>query len=216
MQVHILNQLPSVLNHFLQEMRDVHVQKDRLRFRTNLERIGSIMAYEISKALPYQDQSTQTPLGKISIPLIKEQPILATILRAGLPLHQGISNFFDYADHAYISAFRKHTQGHHFDIELKYFASPSIDNKVLILSDPMLASGLSIVSAIQAIEKQGVPSQIHIACVIASEQGVQFLKKELPDHAHLWIAAVDPHLDENSYIVPGLGDAGDLAFGQKL
>lgn len=216
MPIHILNEKPSVLNHFLAELRDVHIQTDRLRFRTNLERIGQVMAYEVSRYLQYQTQSVTTPLGKAQVDLMTEQPVLATILRAGLPLHHGLTSYFDKADHAYISAFRKHTSDHDFEIELKYFASPSLENRILIISDPMLASGHSIITAYHALLKHGKPKQIHILAVISSRKGLQYVQQNLPNDTHIWVAAVDEELNAQSYIVPGLGDAGDLAFGEKL
>lgn len=216
MPIHILNEKPSILNHFLAELRDVHVQNDRLRFRTNLERIGQIMGYEVSKQLSYQSQTFTTPLGTSSIDILKEYPVLATILRAGLPLHHGLSFYFDKSDHAYLSAYRKHINEHDFEIELKYFASPSLEGRTLIISDPMLASGHSIITAYQALLSHGTPKEIHVLCVISSKTGLDYVEKNLPPNAHIWVAALDPELNSKSYIVPGLGDAGDLAFGEKL
>ncbi len=216
MKLHVLNEKVSILNQFLAEIRSVEIQNDRMRFRTNLERIGQIMGYEISKELHYENVNINTPLGVSDIPLLKEQPVLATILRAGLPMHHGLSFIFDGADHAYISAFRKHSNEIDFDIELQYLASPSIDGRTIIISDPMLASGQSILTAYKALLKHGTPKEIHLCSIISSKQGVEYVINHFPENTHVWVAAMDPYLNDKSYIVPGLGDAGDLAFGDKL
>jgi uracil phosphoribosyltransferase len=206
----------SLLNHWVAELRDVHVQNDRMRFRRNIERIGEVAAYELSKTLVYKTVDVTTPLGIASTPLLEAQPVLATILRAGLPLHQGMLNYFDKADNAFISAYRKHHPDGSFEISLEYLSCPDLNNRVLILCDPMLATGASLVEAIQAIQKTYTPSQIHIVVTIASQKGIEHVEKELGAAIPIWCAAIDPTLNDKSYIVPGLGDAGDLAFGTKM
>ena len=215
MQIKLLNQQISILHQFVSELRDVSIQHDRMRFRKNIERIGELMAYEVSKELPFKTQEITTPLGTHQSKVIAEQPVLATILRAGLPMHEGFLNIFDKADCAYVSAYRKHTDEHHFEIIVEYLASPDLNNKTLILIDPMLATGQSIELAYKALLKKGTPQKLHIVCLIASEQGVGFLKSKFPE-ATLWIADIDAKLNESGYIVPGLGDAGDLSFGEKI
>lgn len=213
--VHQLNLNNSVFNTFIAELRDVNVQKDPLRFRRNLERIGEIFAYEISKTMVFEQKEVTTPLGIAKESLVKEQPVLATILRAGLPLHIGLLNYFDRAENAFISAYRKHTSADEFEVEIEYLSSPKIDNKVLILNDPMLASGASMVLGYEAMLSKGTPSQTHVVSVIASKKGVEYAKKHLPENTTFWIGAIDDELNDKSYIIPGLGDAGDLAFGVK-
>jgi uracil phosphoribosyltransferase len=215
MKVHYLNQGDSLLHQYISELREVNTQKNRMQFRKNVERVGQIMAYEISKTLSYQMKDITTPLGVHSSKVISEQPVLATVLRAGLPMHQGFLDFFDQSDCAYISAYRKHSDAHHFEIVVEYLASPDINNKILIMIDPMLATGRSIELAYEAILKKGNPKSVHIACLIASKVGVAYLNEKLPD-ATLWIADIDEDLNESGYIVPGLGDAGDLCFGEKV
>jgi uracil phosphoribosyltransferase len=205
----------SLLSRYIGELRDVHIQKDSLRFRRNLERIGEIFAYEISKKLSWQEWEVTTPLGLATGQMLKEQPVLATILRAGLPLHQGFLNYFDQADNAFISAYRKHHKDNSFEIKLEYFSSPDLTGREVILVDPMLASGHSIVTTWHAIAQHGQPKHVHIVAVIASEQGVAYVRKNLPKDVTLWLGVVDPELNAHSYIVPGLGDAGDLAYGEK-
>jgi len=205
----------SLFSQFLAEIRDVTIQNDRLRFRRNLERIGELFAYEISKKMTWKSVETTTPLGISRTYTLAQQPVLATILRAGLPLHQGLLNYFDQAENAFISAYRKHHKDHSFEIKLEYFASPDLNGKEVILSDPMLASGHSILAAYQAIMQNGTPSHIHIVAIIGSEEGVKYARKNLPENVTLWMGAIDPELNAQSYIVPGLGDAGDLAFGEK-
>ena len=206
----------SLLNHWVAELRDVHVQNDRMRFRKNIERIGEVAAYELSKTLHFKKVDVTTPLGTATASLLEEQPVLATILRAGLPLHQGMLNYFDKADNAFISAYRKHHPDGSFEISLEYLSCPDLNNRVLILCDPMLATGASLVETIQAIQKTYTPSQIHIVVTIASQKGIEHVEKELGAAIPIWCAAIDPTLNDKSYIVPGLGDAGDLAFGTKM
>lgn len=205
----------SVFNQFLSEIRDHKIQKDRLRFRRNLERCGEIFAYEISKELKYTKTEVTTPLGVSEDMLIAEQPILITILRAGLPMHQGLLNSFDNAGNGYISAYRKHHKDGSFDIELEYLACPSIEGKTIILSDPMLATGSSMVLAYKALLEKGMPKHCHIVSLISSAEGMEFTKKNMPPNCTIWLGAVDQEMTAQSYIVPGLGDAGDLAFGPK-
>jgi uracil phosphoribosyltransferase len=206
----------SLLNHWVAELRDVNVQNDRMRFRRNIERIGEVAAYELSKTLRFKTVDVTTPLGIASTSLLEEQPVLGTILRAGLPLHQGMLNYFDKADNAFISAYRKHHPDGSFEISLEYLSCPDLNNRILILCDPMLATGASIVETIQAIQKTYTPAQIHIVVTIASQKGIEHVEKELGADIPIWCAAIDPILNDKSYIVPGLGDAGDLAFGSKM
>lgn len=217
MTVHHLSEENSILNKFIAEIRDVTIQKDSLRFRRNIERIGEVLAYELSKNLHFLTTEIQTPLAKKETKLISNAIVLCSILRAGLPLHQGLLNYFDDAENAFISAYRHHPNNNNeFEIVVEYFASPSIDNKTLLLADPMLATGQSLVAVYEAIKKYGNPKELHIISVIASKEGVNFIKNHFPKNTHLWIAAIDSKLDDKGYIVPGLGDAGDLAFGTKL
>jgi uracil phosphoribosyltransferase len=206
----------SLLNEFLRELRDVEIQKDAMRFRRNLERIGEIFGYEISKKLSWKDTETTTPLGMANTVTLAEQPVVATILRAGLPLHQGVLNYFDKAENAFISAYRKHHTDGTFNIQLEYVASPDLNGKTLILCDPMLATGQSLVLTYKSLMRLGRPRHTHIVSVIGSTTGVEYAKKFLPENTTLWIAAIDDELTSQSYIVPGLGDAGDLAYGIKL
>lgn len=205
----------SVFNQFLAEIRDHKIQKDRLRFRRNLERCGEIFAYEISKELEFKTQEITTPLGVSEDAVIAEQPVLITILRAGLPLHQGLLNVLDNADNGYISAYRKHNKDGSFDIELEYLACPSLENRTIILSDPMLATGSSMVLAYKALLSKGKPKHCHVVSLIGSSEGLEYTKKHLPKNSTIWLGAVDQEMTAQSYIVPGLGDAGDLAFGTK-
>ncbi len=213
--VNILSTGNSLLHHFVAELRDVEIQNDRMRFRRNLERIGEIAAYEISKTMIYENTDVTTPLGIATVPLMQSQPVLGTILRAGLPLHQGLLNYFDQADNAFISAYRRHHKDGSFDIHLQYLSSPPIAGRVLILSDPMLATGQSLVETYKAMLESGQPAHTHVVAAIASRQGIEYVKANLPDDLTIWVAAVDEELTAQSYIVPGLGDAGDLAFGEK-
>jgi uracil phosphoribosyltransferase len=212
----ILTSTPSVACQFIAELRDVRIQQDSMRFRRNMERLGELLAYEISKKMPYQKSNITTPLGNSENWSMATQPVLATVLRAGLPLFQGFMNFFDRAESAFIGAYRGKPDDHYtFDIELNYIAAPDLTGKTLILIDPMLATGKSIVKAAQALLAYGQPQQIHIVAAIASRQGVEYVSTHLPD-CHLWMGAIDEEMNHKSYIVPGLGDAGDLAFGEKL
>ncbi|HMR45708.1 MAG TPA: uracil phosphoribosyltransferase [Bacteroidia bacterium] len=213
--VNILSTGNSLLHHFVAELRDVEIQNDRMRFRRNLERIGEIAAYEISKTMNYENTDVTTPLGIATVPLLQSQPVLGTILRAGLPLHQGLLNYFDKADNAFISAYRRHHKDGSFDIHLQYLSSPPIAGRILILSDPMLATGQSLVETYKAMLESGQPAHTHVVAAIASRQGIEYVKANLPADLTIWVAAVDEELTAQSYIVPGLGDAGDLAFGEK-
>ena len=208
----------SVLNSYIAQIRDKDIQKDAMRFRKNIERIGEILAYELSKKLPFSEKNITTPLGEKNMQVIDEKIVLCSILRAGLPLHQGVLNVFDEAENAFISAYRKHDKNNEndFTIEVEYFASPSLQDKTLILIDPMLATGSSMVAVYEALKKHGIPKKIHIVSVIGSLQGVEYINKFLPENTELWISAIDDKLNDKGYIVPGLGDAGDLAFGNKL
>jgi uracil phosphoribosyltransferase len=215
-KINNLSQQHTVFNQFMAEIRDVEVQKDSMRFRRNLERVGEIIAYEISKTLAYEGRSVTTPLGVSNCEVLVEQPVLATILRAGLPLHQGLLNYFDQAENTFISAYRLHHDNDDaFDVEVEYLASPDLQGKTVILCDPMLATGASMVLAYKALLDRGVPRQIHVATVIASEQGIRFVQEHLPPETIIWAGDIDSELTSRSYIVPGLGDAGDLAYGSK-
>lgn len=217
MQIHYLSEANSVLNHFLGQIRNVNAQKDSMRFRRNIERIGEIMAYEISKHLHYNDVEIQTPLGVKKTTEIEDQLVLCSILRAGLPLHLGFLNYFDEAENGFVSAYRHHYNNDDaFEIRVEYQAVADIAGKNLLLVDPMLATGHSMVAVFDKLLERGQPKEIHIAVVIAAPEGVAYLQQNLPDHCHLWIAALDEKLNEKNYIVPGLGDAGDLAYGIKL
>jgi uracil phosphoribosyltransferase len=206
----------SLFNHFVAELRDVKVQKDSMRFRRNLERIGEVFAQEISKELTYTAAEVQTPLGVAHTQLIAQQPVLGTILRAGLPLHQGLLNYFDHAENCFVSAYRKHHKDGTFDIQIEYLSCPDLTGKVLILCDPMLATGASLVLTYNALLTRGKPKFTHIVTAIASVAGVQHVKSHLPANTKIWAGAVDEELTVQSYIVPGLGDAGDLAYGNKI
>ena len=214
--LNILGNQNSIVNQFIAELRDAEIQKDRMRFRRNLERLGEIFAYEISKQLPYAVKEVTTPLGIASVPVLSEQPVIGTILRAGLPLHNGFLNFFDQADNAFISAYRMHHKDGSFDIKLEYVSTPSLNGRILILNDPMLATGSSIVMTYRALLEHGIPRQTHIVAALASTQGVNYVKSHLSSEVTLWIGAVDEELTAQAYIVPGLGDAGDLSFGNKI
>jgi uracil phosphoribosyltransferase len=205
----------SLVSNWIAEIRDTEIQKDRMRFRRNLERIGEIAAYEISKRLPYKEVETTTPMGIAVSRVLDEQPILATILRAGLPLHQGLLNYFDKADNAFVSAYRKHDKDGSFEISLDYFSSPEIDNRIIIISDPMLATGASLVKTVQYIQEEGEPKHIHIVTAIACSVGIEYVRRNIP-LATIWCGDIDDELTAKGYIVPGLGDAGDLAFGTKM
>ena len=215
--IHILGEQNSVLNKFISEIRDINIQNDRLRFRRNLERIGEIFAYEISKELEYENKAVTTPLGTSEMNILKDNIVLATVLRAGLPLHQGLLNYFDRAQNAFVGSFRKYHKDNSFEIKSGYLSSPDIEDKFLILSDPMLASGSSMVLAHKDLTKTSSPKHTHIVTVIAAKEGVEYMQEHLPkDKFTIWIGAMDKELTAKSYIVPGLGDAGDLAYGDKM
>ena len=217
MNIHYISEQNSILNHFLTQLRDVNIQKDSMRFRKNIERIGEIMAYELSKKLEYKDIAVQTPLGVKHTTTIAENIVLCSILRAGLALHQGFMNFFDDAENGFVSAYRHHyNNDDEFEILVEYKATPTFNNKSLILIDPMLATGQSLVAVLNKLLVDHNPKQIHIAVVIAVPEGIKFLEENLPDNCHLWVASLDEKLNEKNYIIPGLGDAGDLAYGNKL
>jgi uracil phosphoribosyltransferase len=217
MQIHNLSDQNSILNTFISEIRDVTVQKDSMRFRRNIERIGEILGYEMSKELTYKLSTTETPLGKSSINLFENDIVLCSILRAGVPLHQGLLNYFDDAENAFISAYRYHRHDpDNFEIVVEYLVCPSLENKTLILADPMLATGQSLVATYEALKPFGIPKEIHLVNVIAAQDGVDYINSYFPENTHLWIATIDQELNSKGYIVPGLGDAGDLAFGEKL
>ena len=209
----------SLINQYVAELRDVNIQKDSMRFRRNIERIGELIAYEISKTLDYSNKKVQTPLGIAEASTHDDRVVVATVFRAGLPMHQGFLNMFDKAENAFVSAFRFYTdEAHHtVDVNIEYLATPSLDKKTLLLVDPMLATGESLDLAWKAFLTKGTPKKLHIACVIASEQGVKHLQEVFPsDDVTLWCGVIDPSLNEHKYIVPGLGDAGDLAYGEKI
>ena len=212
----ILGGKGSLFDQFLGELRNVDVQNDRMRFRRNLERIGELMAYEISKELTWEDGTLTTQLGEAELPILNDQPVVATILRAGLPMHQGILNYFDHADNCFISAYRmNHKEDGSFDIKIEYLSSPSVENRTVILCDPMLATGGSMVLAYKALLRRGVPKHVHIVTAIASKEGLEYCERHLPKNCTIWIAGLDEELTAQAYIVPGLGDAGDLAYGGK-
>ncbi|MCS6968519.1 MAG: uracil phosphoribosyltransferase [Cytophagales bacterium] len=212
----ILAQQNSLAHHFIAELRDIRIQKDSMRFRRNLERVGEILAYEISKTMSYRWCTVETPLGVAHMKELECQPVLAPVLRAGLPFYQGFLNFFDRASSAFIGAFRgPHAEDFTFEIQMHYLAAPDLKGKELILIDPMLATGKSIVAAMQSLESCGKPSQTHVAAVIASRKGIEYVQQRLPD-CRIWIGDLDEELNAQYYIVPGLGDAGDLAFGTKI
>lgn len=206
---------PSLMSQYLLEMRSVDIQHDPLRFRRNLERAGQIMAYEISKILKYKKVDIQTPLDVAHCDTIEEKVVLGTIFRAGVPFHQGFLSYFDYAENAFVSAYRKYKEKENFDILIEYLASPRLDGKTLILCDPMLATGASMELSYRALLTKGNPAKVHLASVIASRKAVDFLQKVMPEDSTLWVGVIDDEINAHSYIVPGLGDAGDLAYGTK-
>ncbi len=217
MTLHVLTEQDTVLNKFISEIRDRRIQQDSMRFRRNMERIGEITAYEISKALHYRPLVVETPLGEATVPVIDDQLVIATILRAGLPFHQGFLNYFDDAQNAFVSAYRKSTKDGKFKVKVEYISCGSLEGKTLLLVDPMLATGSSLVLTYNALcEKGGIPACTHVAAVIASEQGVDYAMKHMPRQTTIWTAVVDEELTSRSYIVPGIGDAGDLAYGEKI
>lgn len=213
-KVTLLNKKNSYLNHILQELRDEVLQQDRLRFRNNLEKVGSILAYEISKSLSYRPHEVTTPLGELDIDLLVEQPVVVSILRAGIPLHQGALNMFDKADNGFIAAYRHHTKGNDFIVKVEYRAMPEIGGRDLIFLDPMIATGRSLELSYRQLLEHGQPANVFIGCVIASEEGIEYIQRKIPQ-ARIYVAAIDNELTARGYIVPGLGDAGDLAFGPK-
>ncbi len=215
--IHKLGSTSSLMNHYIAELRDESIQRDSLRFRRNMERVGEIFAYEISKTLHWQKKEVTTTLGVASCEVLAQQPVIATILRAGLPLHQGLLNAYDKAENAFVSAYRKHRKDGRFDIKVEYVSSPSLTDKPLIISDPMLATGASMVLSYKELLMKGRPLHTHIVAILASNQGVEYIRKNMPNNDYtLWVGAVDDELTAKAYIVPGLGDAGDLAFGSKL
>lgn len=205
----------SLISNWVSELRDVSVQNDRMRFRKNLERIGQAAALEISKVLPWKIQETRTPLGIHESKVLESQPVLATILRAGLPMHAGMLEFFDKADNAFISAYRKHHHDGSFEICMQYMSCPSLEDRIVIISDPMLATGASIIKTIEYIKNEGIPKAIHVVCAIACNEGIEMIQRECGDSIEIWCGDIDDELTAKGYIVPGLGDAGDLAFGSK-
>ncbi|MCB0460309.1 MAG: uracil phosphoribosyltransferase [Flavobacteriaceae bacterium] len=217
MIIHNLGLTNSVLNQFISEIRDVSIQKDPLRFRKNIERIGEILSYELSKELNYTPKNIKTPLGSKEVATFDDELVLCSILRAGLPLHNGLLNYFDRAENAFISAYRHHHDNEDsFEVIVKYLASPSIENKTFIMADPMLATGKTLENTMMALKDHGKPKQIHIVSIIGSTEGIAYASEVFPKNTHLWIAAVDDALTSRGYIVPGLGDAGDLSYGIKL
>lgn len=211
-----LSKTNSVFCQFVSEIRDAMIQKDRMRFRRNLERMAEIMAYELSKTLKYSTKEITTPLGEAKVNTTDDEIVLATILRAGIPFHQGLLNYFDHADCAFVSAFRRHSSPEEFEIEVEYSASPSLDDKVLILCDPMLATGNSMAGVYEELKTYGTPKRVHIVVGIATESALSFIQTRLPKTAKIWAGAIDSELTAQSYIVPGIGDAGDLSFGEKV
>ncbi|MDJ0646609.1 MAG: uracil phosphoribosyltransferase [Flavobacteriaceae bacterium] len=217
MIVHDFSNENSVLNQFISELRDVEIQKDAMRFRKNIERVGEILSYELSKVLTYTNKVVQTPFGSKAIQNLSDEMVLCSVLRAGLPLHTGLLNYFDAAENAFISAYRYHEgDSDDFQVIVKYLAAPSIQDKTLVLTDPMLATGKTLENVFMALKEHGQPKQIHIVSVIGSRQGVDYVKAIFPRDTHLWIATIDDELTSRGYIIPGLGDAGDLSFGVKL
>lgn len=216
MQIHNFSDKSSVLNTFVSEIRSIDIQNDRMRFRRNIERIGEVLSYEMSKILSSDLISVETPLGTSQINAPKDDIVICSILRAGLPFHNGILNYFDKAENAFISAYRHHLNSKDFEIIVEYIASPNLEGKTLVLVDPMLATGQSLALTYEALKSHGIPKQIHLLSIIGSQTGVDYIKDKFPENTHLWIAAIDETLNDKGYIVPGLGDAGDLAFGSKL
>lgn len=217
MKIHDISQSNSVLNHFVSQLRDTSIQHDRMKFRRNIERIGEILTYEMSKTLQYFPQPIETPLAQTTSQLCNEDLVVCSILRAGIPLHNGILNYLDEADNAFVSAYRKvENNGKDFEIVVEYLSSPNLEGKTLILADPMLATGQSMLNVFKALEKLGRPNSIHIISVIGAQEGIDVIQDYFSEDTQLWIAAVDKQLNEKGYILPGLGDAGDLAYGEKL
>ena len=209
-----LSEQHSLVSNWINELRDINIQQDRLRFRINLERIAEIAAYEISKVLPFVEIEVETPLGTAVSKALKDQPVLATILRAGIPMHNGLLNYFDKADNAFVAAYRKHEKDGTFEISLEYMSCPDLENRIIIVSDPMLATGASLVKTIHFLKEEGPPKEIHVVCAIACTVGIEYVKREDPS-VTIWCGDIDEELTAKGYIVPGLGDAGDLAYGSK-
>jgi len=218
MKVINFSEKQSIINQYLAELRDKKYQQNRLLFRNNIGRIGEMMAFELSKTLDYKEKTITTPLGTIDIPLPKDEIVIGTVLRAGLPFHEGFLKVFDHADNAFVSAYRMYTNREHTEVGVhtEYLAAPSVKGKTLIIADPMLATGGSMAASIEALVKTGKPKKIHIACVIATPEGVEVIKEILPEDSTIWCAAIDPGMNEHKYIVPGFGDCGDLCYGEKL
>lgn len=217
MQIHNLSETPSILNSFISEIRDKNTQKDSMRFRRNIERVGEILGYELSKSLQYKSENIETPLGVSKTVLHQSDIVLCSILRAGVPLHNGLLNYFDTAENAFISAYRHHKHNlESFEIIVEYLACPSLEGKTLILADPMLATGQSMVATFEALRPFGTPKEVHLVSVIGAKEGVDYVANTFKGNSHLWIATIDDTLNDKGYIIPGLGDAGDLAFGNKL
>lgn len=216
MIIHDLSLHNSILNQFVKEIRCSDIQKDRMRFRKNMERIGEILTYEMSKTFNFHSEIIRTPLGEKELQIPSTEIVLCSILRAGIPLHQGILNYLDLVDNAFISAYRIPKENQDFEIDVKYLATPSLHDKTLIIADPMLATGLTMENVYHALQKTGIPKQIHIISIIGATPGIELVKKVFPENTHLWIATIDNELNEKGYIVPGLGDAGDLCFGPRL
>lgn len=214
--VHILSKENTVFNTFISEIRDNEIQKDSMRFRRNMERIGEIFAYEVSKKLEYSNQIVKTPLGESEMSVFNEQPVIISILRAGLPMHQGVLNYFDKAENAFVSAYRKHHKDGKFDIQVEYLSSPDLTGKTIIIVDPMLATGSSMHLVYKSLLSKGTPKKIHVVAAISSLQALDFVKSKFPKNTEFWLGDVDDELTAQSYIVPGLGDAGDLAYGAKM
>ena len=217
MIIHNISSKNSVLNTFISEIRDVSIQKDSMRFRRNIERIGEILGYEMSKSFQYKSKTIQTPMAEASVDLFENDVVLCSILRAGVPIHNGLLNYFDKAENAFISAYRHHLSNPEtFEIIVEYLACPSLEGKTLVLADPMVATGQSLLATFEALKPFGTPKEIHLVAVIGAQEGVDFVQDHFPENTHLWIATIDETLNDKGYIVPGLGDAGDLAFGEKL
>lgn len=217
MRIHNLSQQSSILNTFISEIRDANIQKDSMRFRRNIERIGEVLGYEMSKSLNYKTVTIKTPLANCTMDLLENDIVLCSILRAGVPLHNGLLNYFDKAENAFISAYRHHKENpESFEIVVEYLACPDLENKTLILADPMLATGQSMVATFKALKPFGTPKEIHLVSVIGAQEGVDYVSDVFNENSHLWIASIDEVLNDKSYIIPGIGDAGDLAYGKKL
>ncbi|MBJ2174237.1 uracil phosphoribosyltransferase [Aureibaculum sp. A20] len=217
MILHNFEEHNSILNQFIAELRATDIQKDSMRFRRNIERVGEILSYEISKTLDFKSKNVKTPLGDKKVSVLQDELVLCSILRAGFPLHQGLLNYFDNAENAFVSAYRHHPNDNDdFEVIVNYLASPTLNNKVLLLADPMLATGKTLENVLKSFKDHGTPKQIHIISVIGSTEGINYIEKVFPEDTHLWIATIDDQLNSRGYIVPGLGDAGDLCYGEKL